>query len=309
VETEPVPSLMRGFSAPVKLDCDYTSEQLMRLLAQDSDPFNRWEAAQQLGLRIAIDLVSSQENAGPTQFVLSPSGPTGTGGLPARPLNDGYLAALRGVLRHPDLDAAFKALVLSLPDDDYIAEQLSEFDPQRIHAVREAMRLQLATELRDDWEWVYEQCKDTGAYQPDPVSSGRRALAGLALNALCLAAREKTDTVWPGKAYQRFKDAGNMTDRLNALNALLDNGHELAERALARYYELFHTEPLALDKWFALQVLVLAGRLADDHPVGLHVARAEHRVLAATAQAAGLAAGHRRLQRGPVHGVDAGRPG
>ncbi|MGB3072179.1 MAG: aminopeptidase N [Ottowia sp.] len=237
VESEPVPSLLRGFSAPVKLDCDYTSEQLMRLLAQDSDPFNRWEAAQQLGLRIAIDLVSASTDA-----------------LPAKPLDDAYLAALRGVLRHPDLDAAFKALVLSLPDDDYIAEQLDEFDPQRIHAVREAMRRQLATELQADWEWAYEQCKDTGAYQPDPVSSGRRALAGLALSALCLAARD-TETVWPGKAYQRFKDAGNMTDRLNALTALLSSGHELAQRALARYYELFRAEPLALDKWFALQVL------------------------------------------------------
>ncbi|WP_084651326.1 aminopeptidase N [Ottowia thiooxydans] len=238
VGSEPVPSLMRGFSAPVKLDCNYTSEQLLRLLAKDSDSFNRWEAGQQLGLRVALNALSSSANA-----------------LPERPLDDAYIAALREVLRHPDLDAAFKALVLSLPDDDYIAEQMEEMDPQRIHAVREAISVQLATELRDDWEWAYEQYKDTGAYQPDPVSSGRRSLAGMALSALCVWACKTNDAVWPGKAYQRFKDAGNMTDRLNALGALLNCGHELAERALTRYYELFRAEPLALDKWFSLQVL------------------------------------------------------
>ena len=237
VDTEPVPSLLRGFSAPVKLDFDYTPDQLMRLLAHDSDPFNRWEAAQQLGLRIAIDLISSPDP------------------LPVRPLNEAYVAALRAALRHPELDAAFKALVLTLPDEEYIAEQLSNVDPQRTHAVREAMKLQLATDLHGDWLWAYEQCKDTGAYQPDPVSSGRRALAGLALHALCLSARAQGDTVWPGKVYQSFKDASNMTDRLNALSALINSGHELASAALSRYYDLFRTEPLALDKWFALQAL------------------------------------------------------
>ncbi|MBH1964636.1 MAG: aminopeptidase N [Comamonadaceae bacterium] len=240
VESEPVPSLMRGFSAPVKLDCNYTFEQLMRLLAKDSDPFNRWEAAQLLGLRTAIDAMGAT---------------AGENAAPARPLSEAYIAAMRGVLRHPDLDAAFKALVLSLPDDDYIAEQMSEVDPQRIHAVREAMKAQLVSDLRDDWEWAYEQYKDTGAYQPDPVSTGRRSLAGLALSALCQSAQTTNDAIWPGKAYQRFKDAGNMTDRQNALNALLESGHELADRALERYYELFRTEALALDKWFALQVL------------------------------------------------------
>ena len=237
VESEPVPSLLRGFSAPVKLACNYSVDQLLRLLAHDSDPFNRWEAAQQLGLRIAIDLIQ------------------GTGEVPARPLNEAYLSALRAVLRHPTLDAAFKTLVLSLPDAEYIAEQLTVVDPQRIHAVREAMKLQLATDLAADWEWAYEQCKDTGAYRPDPVSSGRRALAGLALQALCLSATRQADAVWPGKAYQRFKDAGNMTDRLSALSALIVSGHDLALPALSRFYDLFRNEPLALDKWFALQAL------------------------------------------------------
>ena len=242
IDAEPVPSLLRGFSAPVELDCDYTAAQLMHLLAHDSDPFNRWEAGQQLALRTAIELIGS-----------------GADPASARPLNDAHIQALRAVLRDPALDAAFKALVLTLPDEDYIAEQLDEVDPQRIHAVCDAMELQLATDLQADWAWAYEQHHETGAYTPDPVSSGKRSLAGMALQMLCLAARQNADTVWPGKAYQRVKDAGNMTDRLNALQALVYSGHELAGRALERFYALFKDEPLALDKWFALQVY------APDH--------------------------------------------
>ena len=160
---------------------------------------------------------------------------------------------MRSVLRHPLLDAAFKELVLTLPAETYIAEQLDVVDPQRIHAVREAMREQLAQALFDDWQWAFEAHRENGAYRPDAVSSGRRALAGLALTHLCLAARRSGDTVWPGKAYQRFKDAGNMTDRFNALAALVTSGHELAAGALQRFHALFKDEALVLDKWFALQ--------------------------------------------------------
>src|SRR5690606_3663973 len=112
-----------------------------------------------------------------------------------------YLEAMRTVLRHPDLDAAFKELVLTLPAETYIAEQLDVVDPQRVHAVREAMREQLSQALFADWEQAFAANADSGAYSPDPVSSGRRALAGLALAHLCIAARSSGDPVWPGKAY------------------------------------------------------------------------------------------------------------
>jgi aminopeptidase N len=104
-----------------------------------------------------------------------------------------------------------------------------------------------------DWAWAYDAHRENGAYRADPVSSGRRALAGLALTHLCLGARRTHDTVWPGKALQRFKDAGNMTDRFNALAALVSAGHELATPALQRFHAMFASEPLVLDKWFALQ--------------------------------------------------------
>jgi aminopeptidase N len=236
IDAEPVPSILRGFSAPVVLDFDYSDAQLLPLLASDSDPFNRWEAGQRLALRSAIQLVAGD------------AGATG-----ARPLNDAYISAMRSVLRHPTLDAAFKELVLTLPSETYIAEQLDRVDPQRIHQVREAMRTQLALELATDWQWAFEAHQNNGAYQPDPLSSGRRALAGMALSQLCLAATLSGDVVWPGKAYQRFKDAGNMTDRISALSALVQSGHELAAPALERFHAMFKDDALVLDKWFALQ--------------------------------------------------------
>ncbi|NCT96554.1 MAG: aminopeptidase N [Comamonadaceae bacterium] len=234
VDSEPVPSLLRGFSAPVVLECDYSDEQLLILLANDSDPFNRWEAGQRLALRRALAAIAAP-------------------GAVDAPLDAAFIEAMRAVLRHERLDAAFKELALTLPSETYIAEQLEVVDPQRVHAVREAMREQLATALQADWVWAYEAHKDNGAYRPDPLSAGRRALAGLALAMLCLQARRSGDTVWPGKAYQRFKDAGNMTDRFNALSALVVADHPLAREALTRFHAMFRDEALVLDKWFALQ--------------------------------------------------------
>ncbi|MBS0317788.1 MAG: aminopeptidase N, partial [Proteobacteria bacterium] len=242
VAAPPVPSLLRGFSAPVRLECDYSDAELLTLLAHDPDPFNRWEAGQRLALRIAINNIANNEDPA---FV--------SAGFEQNILPDAFVSAMREVLRHPKLDAAFKELALTLPSETYIAEQLDVVDPQRVHAVREAMREQLALALQPDWIWAWEQHSHTGSYRPDPESAGRRALAGLALGQLCLAANRSGDPVWPGRAYQRFKDAGNMTDRFNALAALVAAGQPLAARALALFHQEFRHEALVLDKWFALQ--------------------------------------------------------
>jgi aminopeptidase N len=233
---EPVPSILRGFTAPVVLEHDYTDAQLLTLLANDTDPFNRWEAGQRLAMHRALGFIA-QAGLQPGQIALDAP----------------YIDAMRTILRHPGLDAAFKELMLTLPGETYISEQLEQVDPQRVHAVRDAMREQLARALHDDWQWAFETHCETGAYRPDPVSSGRRALAGMALANLCIASRSTGDAVWPGKAYQRFKDASNMTDRFNALSALVMGDNELAAPALLRFHTLFRNEPLVLDKWFALQ--------------------------------------------------------
>ena len=236
IDSEPTPSLLRNFSAPVNLDCTLTDAQWLTLLAHDPDAFNRWEAGQRLAVQAALRFIRSGNHPDTTPV-----------------LGTEYIEAMRAVLNHKDLDAAFKELVLTLPSETYISEQLESVDPQQVHGVREAMKLQLATSLVADWQTCYEQNRVLGAYSPDAISSGKRALSGMALSMLCLAAQHQGTTVWPGKALQAFKDASNMTDRFNALTALVGSGHELAATALAQFHALFKNEELVIDKWFALQ--------------------------------------------------------
>ena len=232
VDVEPVPSLLRGFSAPVILSDGLTDADLLLLLQHDTDPFNRWEAGQRLALNRLLAAVRSEA---PTE------------------LDTPFIDAMRAVLRHPTLDAAFKDAVLTLPTEGYMAEQLQSVDPQRIHGVRMAMTRQLAGALRADWEWAFEAHQVAGAYSPDALSAGKRALANRALGLLCLDAASRGDAVWPDRAYQRFAHATNMTDRLGALNALVRSHAQQAELALHRFYESFRHEPLVIDAWFSLQ--------------------------------------------------------
>ena len=232
VDSEPVPSLLRGFSAPVCLVDGLHDAELLTLLNHDSDAFNRWNAGQRLALNRLLPAV---RDAQPVE------------------LDDAFVDAMRSVLRHPELDPAFKELVLRLPGESYIAEQMSAVDPQAIHRAREDMRLQLARVLRNDWEWAFDAHRENGAYSPNPLAAGRRALANLALSMLCLDAADSGDAVWPQQAFQRSKDAGNMTDREGAVVALLGAASPLAQAALDDFYARFRMEPLVIDKWFSLQ--------------------------------------------------------
>ncbi len=232
VDAPPVMSLLRGFSAPVVLDDGQAADARLHLLRHDSDPFNRWESAQRLMLDAALQAVR--------------------GGTPAR-LPVALVEALRAVLDEPSLDAAFKELLLTLPSEAYIAEQIDRVDPQQVHAVREALLDQLASELRDGWVRTWDTHQVPGAYRPHPVDAGRRALANLALAMLCRDAATRGEPVWPGRAWQRVKDAGNMSECIGALAALVNTHAELAAPALEHFHARFRDEPLGVDKWLALQ--------------------------------------------------------
>lgn len=235
VDAAVVPSLLRGFSAPVHLRDGLDDVALLILLNHDHDPFNRWEAGQRLALRRMLSAIE--------HHAAEPS------------LGEAFIEAMRGVLRHPALDPAFKELVLTLPSEAYVAEQCDTVDPQRIHVVREMMRRQIAARLHTDWLWAWEHHQVREGYRPDPDQSGRRALANLALRNLVLHAVETADPVWPGKAYQRVKDAAQMTDRMGALEALVLAHADLAEAALSHFHALFADDALVVDKWFSLQAM------------------------------------------------------
>ncbi|OYU95353.1 MAG: hypothetical protein CFE45_19645 [Burkholderiales bacterium PBB5] len=234
VDSAPVPSLLRGLSAPVHLDDGLTDADLLVLLQHDTDAFNRWEAGQRLSLNRLLAALP------------------GDGDLP--PLDAPYLAAVRAVLNDPTLDAGFKDAALTLPAEGYVAECAgAPVNPPRIHRLREQMRCQLAAALHADWVQAFEANQVREGYQPTTAQAGRRALANQALRLLVLNAAATGDEVWPGRAYQRFKDAAQMTDRMGALVALVDGHSPLAEPALARFHALFAGDELVIDKWFNLQ--------------------------------------------------------
>jgi aminopeptidase N len=165
IATEPVPSLLRSFSAPVVVDYAYTEAQLLTLLKHDSDPFNRWEAGQRLMLNAMLARIAAiDDSAG---LVANPAL------LQADVLPDAVLEALRGVLHNAQLNAAFKELVLTAPSEAYVAEQLKVVDPQTVHIVREAVRKQLALQLQPSWHWALDAHHENGSYSPDPESTGR----------------------------------------------------------------------------------------------------------------------------------------
>jgi aminopeptidase N len=234
ISEQPIPSLLRGFSAPVQLHYPYEDEHLLVLLAHDTDAFNRWEVAQRLFLNNLLRSLSDDT-------------------LNARPLPDTLVAGLRSLLRDEKLDAAFKELVLTLPSETYVAEQCTVVDPQRIHTAREIMRCQLASDLGEDWAWAYAHCGAEGTYQTDAKAAGARALKGLALNYLCLQEKQQGNSTWANQAYKDFMQADNMTDRIHALSALVYHHLPQATDALSHCYKLFKQDDLVIDKWFALQ--------------------------------------------------------
>jgi aminopeptidase N len=239
----PVPSLLRGFSAPVHLVDDLSDAQRLVLMLHDTDAFNRFEAAQQLVLQRLLAALHSGQVP-----VLEPQLQT----------------ALQSLLRQPQLDPAFKCVALTPPSEAFIAEQLTSVDPQAVHRVREHWLALLADRLHADWLWAFEAHTVKEGYDPGPAQAGRRALANLALHLLCGHAVRHGDTVMPGRAYQRFKDASNMTDRQAAVSALLNAHSPLAAAALDRFHESAKGDALVLDKWFWLQAT------ASEPVPGLH---------------------------------------
>ena len=231
VALPPVPSLLRDFSAPVVLDYAYSDADLTFLLAHDDDAFNRWEAGQRLFMRLLTDLARK-------------SAARATLGVPAS-----VIRAFRAVLTDAKLDAAFKAEALSLPSEVTIAEQMDEVDPGAIHAARVFVRRELALACKRELLAVWKANTVKGAYRPDPVSSGKRALQGLALGLLL----ELDDPALIVIAATRFAGAGNMTERMNALGALMLTTSPARDTALDTFYREFKDQALVVDKWLALQ--------------------------------------------------------
>jgi len=231
VAQSPRPSLARGFSAPVKILHDRSDEDLMFLMARDSDPFNRWDAAQTLAQRLLLALViASQRGLAVT--------------IPA-----GFTQAFRTALLDPQADKGLLAEVLSLPSETYLGDQMEVVDVDAIHSVREALRGQLALALREPLLRVYEALRETDDYDILPTSIGRRALKNL-----CLAYLARLpDAEARELCMRQFRTGHNMTDVVAALAALSHCVCPEREQALQEFGRRWEGDPLVMDKWFTIQ--------------------------------------------------------
>jgi aminopeptidase N len=253
IAEKPVPSILRDFSAPVVLDVDYTDEELAFLMANDSDPFNRWEAGQRLATRRMLALTEAVQN---------------DNALTDTELDESVLTdSFRATLNETALDPAFREVALTLPSESIIAEQMDVVDPHAIHTVRQFLRRSLAKAMRTDWNVGYQSNRTPGTYSPDAVSAGKRGLKNLALSYLV----EIDDADAHRLAQNQYDNANNMTDRLAALSALANSNAPAKDEALARFYEDFEQDALVVDKWFALQAMarttdVAAVRELMKHP-------------------------------------------
>ncbi|MEJ5863308.1 aminopeptidase N [Pseudomonas farsensis] len=244
IDAKPLPSLLRGFSAPVKLSFPYDRDQLMFLMQHDSDGFNRWEAGQQLSVQVLQELIGQYQRG------------------EALALDQRLLAALGTVLGNASLDPAMVAEMLSLPGEAYLTEISQVADVDAIHAARDFARQQIAEHLFDGLWARYQANREVSRATPYVAAAehfARRSLQNIALSYLMLTGKPQALEA----ALEQFEHSDNMTERLTALAVLVNSPFE-AERAkaLQAFAEHFKDNPLVMDQWFSVQA-------ASSQPGGL----------------------------------------
>ncbi|MFJ3150900.1 aminopeptidase N [Pseudomonas hunanensis] len=245
IQAKPLPSLLRGFSAPVKLSFPYDRDQLMFLMQHDSDGFNRWEAGQQLSVQVLQELIGQHQRG------------------EALKLDQRLITALGTVLGNESLDPAMVAEMLSLPGEAYLTEISQVADVDAIHAAREFARQQIAEHLFDALWARYQANRAVSrstAYVASAEHFARRSLQNIALSYLMQSGKQQVLDA----TLEQFEHCDNMTERLTALAVLVNSPFE-AERAkaLAAFAEHFKDNPLVMDQWFSVQAAsTLPGGLA-----------------------------------------------
>jgi aminopeptidase N len=228
VDARPAISALRGFSAPVVMTTNAPAKDRYVLLAGDPDLFNRWEAGQDL----SRDLILAR-----------------AAGTPDEVAEERYAEAVGRALEDQAADPAFKALLLSLPSESDLALAVQPADPAAIHGAREALRQRLSLHLEDELKRLHAGLQSLGEFSPDAAGAGRRALRNAAID--LLAANPRSDNADLARGH--FDAAANMTDAMGGLSALMQVGGEAFDNALAAFYEQWKSEPLVIDKWFAIQ--------------------------------------------------------
>ena len=231
VPARPVPSIARGFSAPVKVEIERGDDELAFLIAHETDPFNRWDAAQEYSTRLMLKMVEDRLAGADLD------------------LPDEFVFAMRALLLDEAIDPAFTAETLTLPSESNLADRMEVIAVETIHDVREAVRATLALRLEDAFAYVYDANRPRGPYRFDAEGAGRRGLKNLCLRYLM----ELDDPAVRSNCRHQLETADNMTDALTALACFANARGTQREERLAWFEARWKDDPLVLDKWFALQ--------------------------------------------------------
>ncbi len=229
VREKPVLSILRGYSAPVKLDFPRSDNELAFSLAHESDDFNRWDAGQQLATRIILQLVNAIQHKQPLV------------------LPDYFIDACRATLNDKTLDKALLARALALPSLSYIGEMMDIIDVDAIFQAREFIHQQLALHLQADWLQMYQQ-NTLQHFDLSPASMGKRFACNLALSYLMYMPDLGVEL-----AQKQFKHASNMTDQLAAFKAMVHHQTAVSTEAIEAFYTQWKDDNLVMDKWFMVQ--------------------------------------------------------
>lgn len=231
VESRPIASVNRGFSAPIIVDAPYGRHDYTALMAYDSDHFNRWDACQELAAQSILEMVQNLEEG---------SDPD---------LDEGFIEAFGVILNDKSLDKAFKAKLLKLPSEEVLQQRQKVIDFDGIHLMREYAILELATRYEKEFKELYEECHTTASYSYDPLSIGNRALKNLALAYLTSTYNNAHTQL----CFEQFLSAKNMTDQFAALSLLTDIDCSQRKEALDHFYQTWKKDILVMCKWLSVQ--------------------------------------------------------
>jgi len=237
VPAPPLPSLLRGFSAPLRLDAGYSDAEMLRMFQQDSDGFARWEAGQTLATGLILRAIAAAAR-----------------GEAVNP-DPAFIQAFGRVLADETADKSLLALMLTLPSESYLGEQMARIDVDAIHQAREAFRRALAMAHRDLLLTVYRAASANDPTSRDPVASGRRALRNLSLGYLV----SLSDGEALSLCVRQAREAHTMTEVQGALTALCETDSPDRAQVLDAFYAKWKDEPLVMDKWFAVQAMAPRG--------------------------------------------------
>ena len=240
IPSKPVASLLRAFSAPVNLTIDRSDAELQFLMANDSDLFNRWQAAQDYATRVLLEAVAARRRN------------------ERSPQPKGFIDALAVTLANDNLEPGYRAQFLMLPSETDLGRVIGhDVDPLAIHKARSALHKAIGTRLHAAFLDVYRDMETRGAYSPAPEQAGRRTLRSVAL--AYLASRARPEDI--ARAAAHFAESRNLTDETAALSILANFNLPERTAALARFYERWKDDHLVIDGWFALQA---TSRLASS---------------------------------------------